>query len=287
MTGKEQKPRGFWKGIRAQLEADAQTMSNAEMAKKYDTTLYSVSFQLSSLGIVRKKTGKWKDRLDELKELCERMDTRELAAHFGVAESRISATLSRFGLKCKRVKTPCKLDGREDEITQLAPAMTLAELARHLGVHWRTLHESLRRLEVSCKPASPDIAQLWGERAEQIRQMLTAGTPVAQIARGFDVTDSMLRRRMAALGINPGELTPERGSASAKRMTALPSRQPMVRASVPYTPKPPPPPPKIIVPADVKITIVPLDTTGARICNGSSTQVYNPAKHGGVMRSHR
>lgn len=276
MTKKERKPRGFWLSRREQLTADALTMTQRQMAAKYDATEVSIGACLRYMGI---KTG---SAYYCIEDLAKTMTANELAAHFGASVKNIYAALALRGIKSKPVKERTDLDACKDDIARLAPTMTASDLAAHLGVGRATLRHAMDRLgiERNTRQRQPE----WGEdRKQQIKQMLAEGKHPSAIAEHYGIVESYLRNRMLRMGIKLSQIAPQ---PRKPRIASKAGRQkPVQRAA--YMPKSPSAPVQIIIPENVKITIAQLDTAGMRLCNGTSTQAYSPALHGGVMRSYR
>lgn len=237
-----------------QLQVDAETMTCKQMAEKYGTSPQAMRDRLIRHGIeFQRVRSSWSARLDELKTLAARMSPRELAEHFGIKTERVYTLLQRLDIKAAARSWSVRFKGGLEALKLHAPSMTVAELAGHFEIDRRTVLKSLKRLGIECKTV---------ERAPKKPK----------------------KKRIVAKKPAPrAKPCPKQAAKTAAKPVPAPVPQRAV-ASEPAVTRPV----QIIVHADVKITIVEFcPPPGSRICNGSSTQHYSPAQHGGAMRSCR
>ena len=285
------RPYGFWKESADQMRVDAETMSNAQLAEKYKTTPKHIRETLTRLGVKRAQ-GRidWASRLDELKKLAATMTAKQLAAHFNTTVPNIYNRLFLSEIEAVSGRPTHKFEDGLESFALAATTMTEAELCAHFSIEPRTVRKHLQRLGIECKPV--EKPRVWTPRKEELERLVASGWGFAQLAAHFGVSDMTMRRAAKRLGVEPppriyktGPSPRPRAKKPAEKQAAL---QPvLVRRSVPK-PAAPKRPVEIIVPADVKVTIADFKPyPGMRICNGTQTQTYSPALHGGVMRSMR
>lgn len=239
MTKKERKPRGYWLIRRDQLEVDARTMTHAQMAEKYDTTVVTMATCLRSMGIRRGLL------YPGIEEMAKTMTAPELAEHFGVAVKRVRAILDLRGIKCQRMAAASALAGHKDDLARLALTMTQKDLARHFGVHRNAIARSLQKMGIQ---------------------------PAAMAAKPVQPTKPPKPPKLTKPKPKP---KPVKAAKVETLVQTKPAPKPAARRKV-----------VIIMPADAKITIADFrPPPGARICNGSSTQTYNPRERAISVRS--
>ena len=239
--------------MRDQLQQDAKTMTCKQMAEKYGTTSENMRDRLYRRGIECQRVRiNWSARIDELKEAAARMTPQGLAEHFGVSTTYVYVLLQRHKIKALAAEWPARFAGGLEALKQLAPSMTVAELAAHFGIQARTVRLNLKRLGMECKGV---------ERAPR--------TPAVKVER-----PAIKKQPKPAPRAKPAPVkarTPKPEPAIQRK----PSTAPVVKRKV-----------EIIMPADAKITIADFrPPPGARICNGSSTQTYNPRERAISVRS--
>ena len=239
----------------SQMQQDAKTMTCKQMAEKYGTTPQALRDRLIRNGIqFQRVRNNWSERLDELKALAARMTAKELAEHFGMKIDYAYTLLQRLNVKAAASTWPVRFAGGVEAMKQHAPNMTVAELAAHFEIDRRTVRLNLKRLGLECKIVErpPRPAASKPPRAPKPPRPAPRAKPAAGKVRAPKPAPAPVPQRAAA------------PKPTTKR------------------------PVQIVVPADVKITIVEFcPPPGTRICNGSSTQHYSPAQHGGAMRSCR
>lgn len=300
----DHRPYGFWKESADQMRADAATMSNAQMAEKYQTTRKHIKETLPRLGIKR-DYGRvdWAARLDELKKLAVTMTAQQLAAHFKTTAPNIYNRLFLSGIEAASGRPTHKFEGGLKSFALAAPTMTEAELCAHFSIVPRTVRKHLKRLAIECKPVKKG-PRAWTPHKEELEQLVASGWSFARLSEHYGVSDMTMRRAAKRLGVEiasverapkaprvPAAKKPAvKKAAPSKKTTPVKKAAPqpvLVRRSAPK-PAAPKRPVEIIVPADVKVTIADFNPPpGMRICNGTQTQNYSPALHGGVMRSMR
>lgn len=292
------RPYGFWKENADQLRVDAATMSNAQLAEKYQTTPKHIKETLHRLGIKREH-GRidWPARMDELKKLAVTMTAKQLAAHFKTPLPNMYNRLFLSEIEAASGRPTHKFEGGLESFTLAATTMTEAELCAHFSIEPRTVRKHLKRLDIKCKPAEK------GPRKEELQQLVAGGCGLDRLAEHYGVSKTTMRRvtQRHCIEITHAKRAPKAPRAPAAKMPtakkpaskkAVPAKQAAPQAEVVRRPAPKPAAPKrpvqIIVPADVKVTIADFNPPpGIRICNGTQTQNYSPALHGGVMRSMR
>lgn len=286
------RPYGFWKQSADQIQVDAETMSNAQLAEKYQTTRRHIKETLTRLGIKRAQGRiNWASRLDELKKLAVTMTAKQLAAHFNTTVPNIYNRLFLSEIEAVSGRPTHKFEDGLESFALAATTMTEAELCAHFSIEPRTVRKHLQRLGIERKPV--ETPRAWTPRKEELERLVAGGWGFAQLAVHFGVSDMTMRRAAKRLGVEPppriykaapGPRPKAKKPSPAKQAAPQPE---IVRRSAPK-PAAPKRAVEIIVPADVKVTIAdfrPLQ--GMRICNGTQTQTYSPALHGGVMRSMR
>ena len=281
---KKRLPKGYFAALRPQMEEDAKTMSNVEMAEKYNTTRAGISVQLTKMGIKRPTEDiDWVERKAEFLDMASKTHPRAIAAHFGTTLSKVYATMKRFGVRAARTPKAFALDVKKLELERMAQDMSEAEIAQHLEVHPRTVKKFIERKGIKCKADQRKII-LWDEaRKAEVLKMQADGMPAAKIAEHFGIIEAHLRKRMRMLGapLDSAAPTPKAPKAVIAKKPRLPALAPSlpgrVHGSAVYAPKPKRAPAQIIVPDNVKITIQHFSPPpGTRICNGSSHERYDP-----------
>lgn len=239
-----------------QLQVDAKTMTCKQMAEKYGTSPQAMRDRLIRHGIeFQRVRNNWSERLEELKAAAARMTTKELAEHFGMEIDYAYTLLQRLNVKAAASTWPVRFAGGIEAMKQHAPNMTVAELAAHFEIDRRTVRLNLKRLGLECKSVERPPKEL---KVKVKRVAVKKAAPRAKVR--------------ATQSAKPA---PKPAPAPVPQRAAAP--KPTAKHPV-----------QIVVPADVKITIVEFcPPPGSRICNGSSTQHYSPAQHGGAMRSCR
>lgn len=281
---KKRLPKGYFAALRPQMEEDAKTMSNVEMAKKYNTTRAGISVQLTKMGIKRPTEDiDWSSRKAEFLELAAKTYPRAIAEHFGTTLSKVYATMKRFKVQALRTPKAFTLDGQKSELEQMLKDMTQSEIAEKLAVHPRTVKKFIDRNGIEFKADQSKVV-IWNEeRKAAVLKMQADGITAQKIAESFGVAEQHLRKRMRMLGA-PLESAARPVKAPAKvvskkpRLPALPASKPgRIPGSAIRLPKPKPVPAQIIMPENVKMTISHFNPpANTRICNGSSAERYDP-----------
>lgn len=281
---KKRLPKGYFAALRPQMEEDAKTMSNVEMAEKYNTTRAGISVQLTKMGIKRPTEDiDWSARKAEFLELAAKTYPRAIAEHFGTTLSKVYATMKRFKVQAVRTPKAFALDGQKSEIEQMLKEMTQSEIAEKLAVHPRTVKKFIDRKGIKFKADQRKVV-IWNEeRKAAVLKMQADGMADQKIAEHFGVAEPHLRKRMRMLGspltsAAPPAKKPAKVVTKKPRLPALtPSLPGRVHGSAVYVPKPKPAPAKIITPDNVKHTIHNFNPPpNTRICNGSSYERYDP-----------
>lgn len=281
---KKRLPKGYFAALRPQMEEDAKTMSNTEMAEKYNTTRAGISVQLTKMGIKRPTEDiNWSSRKAEFLELAAKTYPRAIAEHFGTTISKVYATMKRFGIHAVRTPKAFALDDKKAELEQMAKDMTQTEIAKKLDVHPRTVKKFIGRKGIECKPGRQKISVWDSARKEEVLKMQADGMTPATIADHFGVAEPHLRKRMRMLGspldsAKPAPKAPKPVLVKKSRLPALPPSRPgRIPGSAVRVPKPKPDPAQIIMPENVKMTISHFNPPpNTRICNGSSYERYDP-----------
>lgn len=293
MTKNERLPYGFWKEHGEELKRQAQTKTNSELAKHFNITKKQITNAITLFQIKRPALRKcWKSCVEEMKALAPTMNAKAMAAHFSTSVDNMYSRLGQYGIVARSSRQPTKFAGGLEGLAEAAPTMTEDQLCAKFAITRRTVRKHLKRLAVSCK-APEHGSRIWGEdRKAQIEHMRNAGKTIEQIAEHFCTTPMYMRKRLQMYGVSTRQAMPAvprpRQPATAAPKVRKPKLPGRIAGSAVYVPRPKPKPAQIIVPADVKITIVEFcPPPGTRICNGSSTQHYSPAQHGGAMRSYR
>lgn len=281
---KKRLPKGYFATLRSEMEKDAMTMSNVEMAEKYNTTRAGISVQLTKMGIKRPTEDiDWTARKAEFLSMAKKTHPRAIAEHFNTTLSKVYATMKRFKVQALRTPRPFALDGKKSELEQMAKDMTQTEIAKKLDVHPRTVKKFIGRKGIECKTGQQKITMWDSARKEEVLKMQADGMAPEKIAEHFEVGEDHLRKRMRMLGAPlhgaaPIVKTPKAVIAKKPRLPALtPSLPGRVHGSAVYVPKPKRAPAQIIMPDNVKMTISHFNPpANTRICNGSSYERYDP-----------
>ena len=233
-----------------QLRQDAETMTCKQLAEKYETTSQSMLSKLNRLGIkCQRIRNNWTARLDELKALAARMTPRELAEHFGTSTDYVYILLARLKIKAAATSWPVRFEGGLEALKQMAPVMNVTELAAHFHIDRRTVRLNLKRLGMECKKFEPVSRPPKAKRIAAKRQVPSVKPGAKKAAK------------------------PAPKPAPVAQRAAAP--KPTIRREV-----------QTITPADVKRTIVQFRPPPyAPICNGSSTQRYDPKARAISVRS--
>jgi len=250
MTGTHLSPK-----VISQMQEDAKTMTCKQMAEKHGVSPQAMRDRLIRYDIEFQRTrSNWATRLEELKTLAPHMSPRQLAEHFELKTEYVYTLLQRLDIKAAASRWPARFKGGLEALQKQAPTMTVSELAAHYGIDRRTVLKNLKRLGIECKSVEP------APKAPTKRKVANAKPPTPRAAP-----------------------CPKKAAKPAPKFVQKP-------APVLLQPAAPKPALKrevqIIVPADVKVTIVGFcPPPGMRICNGSSTQIYKPNARTGSVRS--
>lgn len=283
-TTKKRLPKGYFAALRPQMEEDAKTMSNTEMAKKYNTTRAGISVQLTKMGIKRPTDDiDWSSRKAEFLDMAAKTYPRAIAEHFGTTLSKVYATMKRFKVQALRTPKAFALDGQKSELEQMLKDMTQSEIAEKLAVHPRTVKKFIDRKGIKFKADQSKVV-IWNEeRKAAVLKMQADGMLASKIAEHFGVAEAHLRKRMRMLGspldsAKPALKAPKPVPVKKPRLPALPASRPgRIPGSAVRMPKPKPAPAQIIMPENVKHTIQHFNPPkDIRICNGSSAERYDP-----------
>lgn len=278
-------PYGFWNTRQEELKSLVQTMTNDEMAEKFQVTRKQIRNALTSFDIKRVVQAPcWKSREDEMKALAPTMTAREMAAHFGTSLDNMYARLAQYGVSALASHPKAKFDGGVEGLVEAAATMTEAQLCEKFGISPRTVRKHLKRTNVTCKPSDHPNRKWGDEDKASIGKMYSDGKTIEQIAEQYGTTEKNMRRRMQLFGMmkrHPTSVVPKSHDAVKRarpRLPGLPASRPgRIPGSAIRMPKPKPIPAEIIMPADAKITIQHFNPPpGTRICNGSSYERYDP-----------
>lgn len=290
MTKSKTIPYGFWNARKEELRRCADSMTNSELAAKFQVTNDQIRNALYSFGVKRvaQKTC-WKSREAELRDLAPKMTTRELAAHFDTSMSNIYERLSQFGLSSMQYQPTAKFPGGIEALLAAAPTMTKAELCEKFGICISTVRKYLSDAGASCKPTRHSNRKWTSEHKAEIEKMIAARMKIIEIAEHFGTTEANVRRRMQLFGMmkpHPTSVVPKIQVKPKKKIAApkgctnaicKPSRPGRIPGSSVIIPNSKKVPAEIIMPADAKITISHFNPPpGTRICNGSSYERYDP-----------
>lgn len=278
-------PYGFWNTRKEELRRCADSMTNSELAEKFQVTNDQIRNALYSFGVKRvAQQTCWKSREAELRELAPKMTARELAAHFDTSMSNIYERLSQFGLSSMPYQPTAKFPGGIEALLAAAPTMTKAELCEKFGICISTVRKYLSDAGVSCKPTRHPSRKWTPEQKAEIESLIAEGKTIDEIAKHFGTTEANVRRRMQLFGMmkrHPTSVVTKVKQVVKRvkpRLPALPASRPgRIPGSAVRMPKPKPEPAQIIMPENVKVTISHFNPPpGTRICNGSSHERYDP-----------
>lgn len=283
-----------WSQMRELLETQAKTMTAKEMAQANGSSICAMRAALNRLKINPVALiVDWSPIIDDIRERAKTMNARQLAEHYKVKLASIYSTLSNY--KIKAVSNLPKPKICLDDLTRLAPTMTNADLMRHFQISDEPLRKHLKRLGLASKKFEP--GHFWQTRKQELKEKAAAGWTLEQLAEHYDRCPSTLRQVLSKFSISirqanaqkKAPIKPRKPKAKPVKQ-AKPKRQELLirRDNQALTPKEPRKPPTVVMPDNVKFTRFPFKPgADARVCNGSSTESYKPALHGGATTSYR
>ena len=294
MSTKKYLPHRYWQDRRAELARDVLTMDNHQLAEKHATTTKRISNILSKFGIPSKvQKIDWRARAEELKALAVTHTPAQLAAHFSTNTANIYSALHRTGVTALSAAPVAGFAVLADEFKRLAPTMNEAQLAAHFEISPLTVRRHLQRHGLPCVRPQRTAIQ-WREHKAEIQSLIDGGYRVPELSRHFNLEPNHMRKVLGRLQLKLGRLatTPREAPPALSNPRPQATTKPIPMRTVPSSSIKPTPtsttPVEIIVPSDAKITICEFrPTPGVRMCNGTSTETYNPSRHGGAMRSCR
>ena len=288
MSTTPSQPQMSWGPIRDQVAEDAKTLNASELADKYGVNRWTMRRALARLGITPVPGGvRWAEKLPEIREQAKTKTVKQLAAHFNTTPSCMYAVLNSYEIKYQSEPRGPLFEGGIQKLTELAKTMCAADIAKHLGVSDQTVRDHLSKNKISCLKSSKFR---WDDRLEEIKRLAAEGLTCAQLAKHFECTNhamyTLLVRKQ--IQVQKASRNPQPAKTLAKREG---SGGQATRQRKPTTPKPQAMP-KIaattVMPDNVKFTRAPFKPgADARVCNGSSTETYKPALHGGATTSYR
>lgn len=294
MSTKKYLPHRYWMDRRAELARDALTLTNHQLAEKHGTTTKRISNILSKFGIPSKSQKiNWLVRIDELKALAATHTPAQLAEHFCTNTVNIYTALHRYAVTALSAAPVAGFALMAEEFKRLAPTMNEAQLAAHFKVSPLTVRRHLQRHGLPCERPQRTAIQ-WRERKAEIQSLIDRGYRVPELSRHFNLEPNHMRKVLGRLHLRLGRLPPKPREArpAPRNPTPRARTMPTPLRSVPSTSIKPTlaskTPVEIIVPPTATITACHFrQYPGMRVCNGTSTEIYNPLRHGGAMRSPR
>ena len=213
----------------------------------------------------RKPHGYWPSIRNQLEIDAQSMSHKQMAEKYDVEYRTIETILSRLGIKTK------KLYG---DLAEMCKTMTVAQLAEHYGSSTNSVSSMLYQRKLKALPA--ERVELVYELDEQVRA-LAATMPGIQIAKELGVGYRRVRNACKRLGVTPAKRVyeiKEKGPKPKRVHKPRPKKE--LKQTKPAPKITPKQDAKIIMPADVKITVATV-----------SYEVYNPTKHNGMLRAVR
>lgn len=264
-------PHGFWKAHRNELAEMAKTKTAEEIAEHFGSTVKRVRQSAIALGIAIKKSHipLWKKYEEQVRILAQRMTSSEMTRELKLPPGSMHDILQKLGVKpLKRSLSSRTLPARHEELKQLAPTMTIVELGRHFDRAPETIQSELYKLGVSPKPRRSDP---WPARESEMRDLAKHMTGL-EMAKHYGISQNHIYKVMDRFGIKC--YSNNRLPAGSARPKQNPTPQALRRSAAPVTPQPAAPV-QIVVPANVKVTIVEFcPPANARVCNGTSRGTY-------------
>ena len=276
MSTTPRKPPNYWAPKYPAIKLDAKTMTVAELAKKYGASKSSMQSTLKRIGataVLRNYV--WSEQKEELAQLYKTVGVTKMSRHYGVSCATIYGALRRQGIE---TKTASRVAEGVASVADLAHTMTLNELGEHLGLSPQTVRKQAKSLGIRPKRAAPP--KIWAERMDDVMQMLTDGKSCNEVAEHYGTRPVSVRKALARFGLKmprrpkkpptPRVTVVKRSVQKAK--TYLVQTKPyIVRPRVTAG---------IIYPENFVYTKVESSYyEGIRICNGTSTAIYDPSKH--------
>lgn len=292
MSTKKYLPHRYWKDRRAELAHDVQTMDNQQLAVKHCTTIKRISNILSKFGIrAMNQKIDWRARVDELKALAATHTPEQLAAHFGTNTDNMYSALHRNGISALLAVPVTGLATKKNELKRLALTMSEAQLAAYFECSQLTVRRHLKLNGLKClRPQRASAEGRWLACKPEIQSLIARGHRVPELSQHFNVDPGHMRKVLARLDLTVGRLptlprVPMPRKPVQRSNLKKAALQPVPSSSIKQTAASKAPV-EIIFPANVKTTIAGFcPPPGARLCNGSSTQRYDPNARAISVRS--
>lgn len=219
----------------------------------------------------RKPAGYWTEREAEIRAMAAVRTASEIAAHYGVPTNNIYPVLKGLGIAIAVRGRHEPVRNSDEKLRKLAATMTRSEAAQAMGIARRTLVKHLKRMGIDCV-TPPTMLEQWQARRSEVQALVNKGATAGKLANHYGVTLNYMRNLLSSLGI----------TAARQERQVVRAPAPPKAPSAPKVPVTLPANARVIVPDTVKVTIIPFNPPpGMRICNGTSTQTYDPARHGG------
>jgi len=227
-----------------------------------------------------KPKGYWKQNAKLLAEQAKTMSNNQLAALHNTTNSRMRCQLSR--LEIKPAKHVTGREARNAELAKLALTHTPGEIAKAMGKTIRAIYQELSRYGIQAQMSRPSISI---KRSTKLAEDAKTMTP-RQLADKHGLGLKYMYKLLTRLDITAqrARCGPAVGSKPAGRKapcaTAAANGQlPQLRKAATNS-QVQKPPAEIVWPSHIQIQHIalPQPPVGYRICNGSSKQVYVPAK---------
>lgn len=231
----------------------------------------------------QKPKGYWPQVAKLLAEQAKTMSNNQLAELHDTTKYRMRQQLAKMGIKPAKHATG--REARNAELAKLALTHTPSQIAQASGKTIRAIYQELRRYGIQAQRSIPDY---WDKRSDQLREAAKTMT-TRQLADAYDLNMKYMYRVLVRFGITPmrARSGPAPGAERKQpvlRNTTLATKpvnaqQPQLRKAAPYE-KPQKAPATVEWPAHIQVQHIALPQPPAdcRICNGSSTQAYVPAK---------
>lgn len=232
--------------------------------------------------IPQKPKGYWQPLAKLLAEQAKTMSNNQLAELHNTTKYRMRQQLAKMGIKPAKHATG--REARNAELEKLALTHTPSQIAEASGKTIRAIYQELKRYGIQAQYSIPNC---WEKRSAQLREAAKTMT-VRQLADSYGVNKKYMYSVLARFGITAKPAHPGRaaGSKTQKPATPKPAVTPAQTAQQPQLRKPATqsiakkPPAAIVWPAHIQVQHIALPQLpeSYRVCNGSSTQAYVPAK---------
>lgn len=158
------KPYGYWQRNIELLQAQAQTLSSAEIAKAHGMTEHDLRNKLSKLGIkAPPKVAAPDPRIAQLQALAAHHTAAQIAVLLGTTVRAVYQQLARRGIKALIIR-PDVWAQRSKQLEQDAKTHTAAQLAEMYKLDRKYLYRILHRFDITPLPSAPSRPARYGTK---------------------------------------------------------------------------------------------------------------------------